>query len=565
MKKIIFFIFTAVVALLASCSEDWFTINPQGEAKFVTLQTKKGVEILLIGAFADIDGVTGGGNHSEGWTSCISNWVWGSVRADDAYKGSNFGDQANINDLAGHYEAADNPYIKSHWRYIYEGVVRANYCMKAIKDATGMSATEVLTAEAQARFLRAHYYVELTRVHGKVPYIDENTENPTAVANDHIVYPEIEADLQFAVTNLPGKWSDKGRPTMWAAKTYLAYVYLLQQKYAEALLLLQDVYTNGGFTLAPQFNHNYLIASVNNSESIFEIQFSVNSGFSSFNANYGDALNAPSFKSISNFFQPSHALVSAFRVDASGLPLEPDPLTYDASDILPNDRTGATVAYTLPVDPRLDWAIARYGVPDYDWGTPNETWIRNPGNGGPYMFKKSSYLKAEKLIYSSTTGRPGANANNFRKFKLGHVILWLAECETEVGSLHNATLLVNQIRNRTKNSAVVTLVNGNPAANYLINPYPADFVTKADARLAIRHEERLEFAGEGVRFYDLVRWGIAAPVLNSYLSVDGTIMSSIKGTTFVAGQHEITAIPLDEIDLSIDSKGTKVLTQNPGF
>ena len=250
---------------------------------------------------------------------------------------------------------------------------------------------------------------------------------------------------------------------------------------------------------------------------------------------------------------------------ASGLPLKPDPLAYDATDVLPWDKTGATVSYTLPVDPRLDWSIARPGVPDYDWGVVNESWIRNPSNGGPYYFKKSTYLKAEKLIYSSTTGRPGANANNYRKFKLGHVILWLAECEAEVGSLHNATSLVNQIRTRAKNSDVVKFANGTPAANYLINTYPADFATKDEARLAIREEERLEFCGEGNRFFDLVRWGIAGPVLNAYLKVDGKIMPSLTGMVFVVGQHEIAPIPLAEIDLSIDPKGQKVLVQNLGY
>ena len=567
MKKIKILILTTITVVLFSCSEDWFTIKPQGEANIEILQyTKNGVNRLLIGAYASIDGISSGGVHSEGWPSTVSNWVWGSVQADDAYKGSNFGDQANINDIAGHYLTADNTYVRSHWTILFDGVVRTNVIMKAINVVTDMTDAEKTQVLAQTRFLRAHYYTELTQVHGPVPYLDENTVNPSIVPNDHVVWPEIEADLKFAVANLPAKQTDKGRPTSWAAKTYLARVYMMQKKYSDALPLLQDVYTNGGFSLVPQFNQNYLIATVNNSESIFEIQYSVNSGFSPNNANYGDALNACTFKSISNFHQPSHALVSSFRVNASGLPLEPDPLTYDKTDVLPWDNTGTTVPYTLPVDPRLDWAIARPGIPDYDWGVPTISWIRDPNNGGPYMFKKSTYLKAEKLIYSSTTGRPGANANNFRKFKLGHVILWLAECETEVGSLSNATTLVNLIRNRAKNSAVVKNWAGTaPAANYLINIYPATFASKTEARLAIRHEERLEFAGEGNRFFDLVRWGIAGPALNAYLTVEGTIMSSLTGKSFVVGQHEIAPIPLAEIDLSIDPTGRKVLIQNPGY
>jgi hypothetical protein len=172
---------------------------------------------------------------------------------------------------------------------------------------------------------------------------------------------------------------------------------------------------------------------------------------------------------------------------------------------------------------------------------------------------------SERNIYSSTIQRPGANANNYRKFKLSHVILWLAECEAEAGNLTRATELVNMIRNRAKNSDVVTFANGTPAANYSTEPYPTDFPTQDYARMAIRHEQRLEFALEGVRFFDLVRWGIVSPVLNQYLAVDGQRMPSIRGMKFQPGQTEIAPIPLRQVDLSVDESGQKILTQNPGY
>lgn len=564
MKKIFILTITGLTLFLSACKKDWLTLKPKGQANFETLLNKDGVNLLLIGAYANVDGANNKSAQPQGWPSGVSNWVWGSVAGGDAYKGSNSGDQALINDIAGFYLTADNTYVNSHWMFEYDGVLRCNDVLKAVKPATGMTDNEKVLAEAQARFLRAHFYVELTNVHGKVPYIDENTVDPSIVPNDHLVWPEIEADLKYAMDNLPHRWTDKGRANKWAAKTYLARVYLAQQKYAQAMPLLQDVYTNGGFTLVPDFIQNFLIATVNNAESIFEVQYAVNDGFGADNANIADALNSPTFKSSSNFFQPSHALISAFRVDANGLPLKPDATEYSANDILPFDPTGQTVPYKLPVDPRLDWTVARPGVPDFDWGIPTIAWIRDPNNGGPYMSKKSTYLKAEKNIYSSTTVRPGANANNFRKFKLSNVILWLAECETEVGSLHNATVLVNLIRNRAKGSNVVKFDNGLPAANYKVEPYPADFSTQAAARLAIRHEERLEFALEGVRFFDLVRWGIAGPVLNKYLSIDGTIMPSLLNKTFLVGQHEIRPIPQAQIDLS-KKDGKSVLVQNPGY
>lgn len=565
MRKILYF--TAFILLLSSCQDEWFTILPKGQASFGTLLNKNGVNFLLIGAYSNVDGANNRSAQTQAWSTTVSNWVWGSVRADDAYKGSNAGDQALINDIAGHFLTADNTYLNSNWQQKYDGVLRCNDVIRAANLATDMTDFEKIRAIAQAKFLRAHFYTELTNLFGKVPYIDEATENPTIVPNSRLLWPEIENDLKFAEENLPHRWVDRGRANRWAAKTYLARVYLAQQKYSQAKPLLEDVYNNGGFTLVPEFINNFLIATVNNSESIFEVQYAVNDGFLANNANIGDALNSPSFKASSNFFQPSHALVSAFRTDENGLPVNLDPTTYSASDQLPYSTatSNATVLYTKPVDMRLDWSIARPGVPDFDWGIPNISWIRNLNNGGPYYSKKSTYLLSEKNINSSTTQRPGANANNYRKFKLSHVILWLAECEAEVGSLDKATQLVNLIRNRAKNSRVVIFSNGAPAANYKVEPYPTIFKSVEFARMAIRHEERLEFALEGVRFFDLVRWGIVGPVLNNYLAVDGLKMPSLAGNKFQVGQNEIAPIPLIQIDLSKEKGGTSVLTQNPGY
>jgi hypothetical protein len=567
MKKILMVSMAAIALCVSSCGEEWLTVVPKGQAVPANLNTKDGVRLLLIGAYADVDGANNKSDQTQAWSTTVSNWVWGSVRADDAYKGSNSGDQALINDIAGHIIKVDNTYVNSNWSQKFDGVDRCNDVIKAATLATNMTDAEKAQAIAEARFLRAHFYVELTNLFGKVPYIDENTVDPSLVPNDRLRWPEIEADLMFAQGILPHRQTDKGRATKWAAKTYLARVYLAQQRYADAKPLLEDILNNGGFTLVSQFIDNFLIATVNNTESIFEIQYSVNDGFQASNANIGDALNGPSFKSSSNFFQPSHSLVSAFRTGADGLPVNMDPTTYTAADQLPYSTatTNPPVLYTQPVDMRLDWSIARPGVPDFDWGIPNVSWIRDLNNGGPYYSKKSTYKLSERNIYSSTIQRPGANANNYRKFKLSHVILWLAECEAEVGSLATATDLVNRIRNRAKNSAVVTFANGTPAANYRTEPYPTTFPTQDYARMAIRHEQRLEFALEGVRFFDLVRWGIVSPTLNQYLAVDGIRMPSLRGMRFQPGQSELAPIPLRQLDLSVDGSGQKVLTQNPGY
>lgn len=82
---------------------------------------------------------------------------------------------------------------------------------------------------------------------------------------------------------------------------------------------------------------------------------------------------------------------------------------------------------------------------------------------------------------------------------------------------------------------------------------------------AIQHETRLEFAMEGLRFFDLVRWGIAAPVMNNYLKVEGTRMGHLAGKTFVADKHEIWPIPQNQRDLSVNESGESVLVQNPHY
>ncbi|HXR81875.1 MAG TPA: RagB/SusD family nutrient uptake outer membrane protein, partial [Saprospiraceae bacterium] len=80
----------------------------------------------------------------------------------------------------------------------------------------------------------------------------------------------------------------------------------------------------------------------------------------------------------------------------------------------------------------------------------------------------------------------------------------------------------------------------------------------------VQFEQRLEFAMEGHRRFDLVRWGIAATTLNAYYAVEGTKRSYLNNVKFVAGKHEYFPIPLQEI-LNTQVKGAPTLQQNPGY
>ena len=148
-----------------------------------------------------------------------------------------------------------------------------------------------------------------------------------------------------------------------------------------------------------------------------------------------------------------------------------------------------------------------------------------------------------------------------RARELGEALLMAAEAEVELGNLETARGYVNQIRTRAANSFVMD--GGAPAANYVIGTYDAAWTDQALARDAVRFERKLELSGEGHRFYDLVRWGIAEPTLNAYLTYERSKVSAtpFSGAVFNAGKDELLPIPQREIDII----GADILHQNPGY
>lgn len=236
-----------------------------------------------------------------------------------------------------------------------------------------------------------------------------------------------------------------------------------------------------------------------------------------------------------------------------------------------------------PVDPRLDWTVGRRGVPYLDWGVMRgKDWIRDQANGGPYVYKKNMFMKKDKGTLSTTTGwATGVNSNSYRAIRYSHILLWRAEVavESSPADLEYAAQLVNMIRQRAGNHVLMGRCRmfqmattqdiiapkidwSVPAANYLVNPYPVPFTSPEQARKAIRHEIRLEFAMEGHRFFDLVRWGIAGKTLNMYITQDRNFRSLLGGVkpAVFENKNEYWPLPQTQLDLQ-----PGVLTQNPGY
>ncbi len=230
------------------------------------------------------------------------------------------------------------------------------------------------------------------------------------------------------------------------------------------------------------------------------------------------------------------------------------------------------VPYQGTVDHRLDYTVGRRGVfyLDYNYGSPNpgKDWINSHDFGGPYLNIKGVYRYDQYGIYSDyyAQGYLQTSAVNYNLIRYADVLLWAAECEIEVGSVDKAREYVNMIRNRAKTGCSVDIdySTGSPSADYLVEPYSDAWSDKDFARKAVRFERRLELAMEGHRFFDLVRWGIAAEYINNYLSVEKTRIGHLQSAQFVAGKNEYLPLPQVEIDLSAKD-GVPLLKQNPGY
>lgn len=605
MKKIMIMMASfMLVAILFSCSEEFLTKEPLGSSSETIFYNQKGIDALLTGAYGIIDG---GAVWEVSWGASIQNWTYGSVMSDDAYKGSEETDQIPVNYMERWEVQTDNNYPADKWKLcLGMGVFRCNDVLRIIGLSTGLDPDVEAEFRAEARFLRALYNFEAWLVFGDmIPIITEETTDPSQVSNvnePHAVLNHIVADLEYAAGILPHRQTQPGRPTKWAAKALEARAYLQELNYAAAKPLLQEILDDGGFTLMPNFLDNYEIANNNNAESIFEIQANVNDGACcSGNAEMGIGLNWPHGSDIGmccGFHQPSQNLVNAFKVDASGLPLF---TTFNEVDLANDQSVGSEETFVVdpsPVDPRLDWTVGRRGIPYRDWGIcRGRDWIRYQPWGGPYMpAAKPFFYQSERYSLSTTTGwMTGNNANNFRYIRKAHVMLWRAECAAFEGDLVTARNLVNDIRARADNEVVMgkVLINElppsvfpwgegtdegdymtggsvdwtQPAANYNIGQYPP-FADANEAMRAVQWELRLEFATEGMRFFDLRRWNDLpagmkvdmAATLNAFAQGDLRIRTVMNGATFNWGRDEYQPVPQVQIDLQ-----PGVLVQQDGY
>lgn len=527
MKNKITYLILVVVGLgLASCSEDFLDREPltqRVETNFY--QTEQDAFEALVAVYDVLQWQTGGGYHPYD--------LIGNILSDDAYSGgSGPGDRPGLGRMAKYetYESDEEPL--GLWKDRYSGIYRANLLLDRIEGIEFDDSTLKTQYIAEARFLRGYYYYELVQLFGNVPLILKPLEageydQPQAAPAD--VYNQIASDLWFAYNNLENSYGTEytGRVTNWAAGAMLARVYMYHDGYGKGVLnitsdltaddkvltetdietILEAIITESGHGLADTYADLFGTSNENNIESIFEIQHTDK-------ADWGDW-------GWANGTEGNWAVImSGFRgiddpVYESGWSFQP------ATQNLINQFDAGDTRYSVAI---LDAEVEGLKYKPQDC-------YQHTG----YAFKKVHPVKADKPATNSDLNWP----NNRMVIRFADVLLMAAELNLD-NDLGKAQGYYEQVQKRAFGDAYVS-------------PSLSNDETGLDL---IYKERRVEFAGEGLRYWDLLRRGL------DYTSAQ---INSISGSapydvTFNAATKGLLPIPQSEINVSNNS-----LVQNDGY
>lgn len=558
------------VMLFAGSCKKALDYTPTGVLNSSDLTSASAIEGLVTAAYAGI-------GNGDMIGPIYSNWAYGSIRSDDAYKGGGGTGDLDEIDKMEHYNLVTATmdgigFIPRTWKNLFKAISRANVALRAVNSLSETDYPNKAVRLAELRFLRGHCYFTMKRLYKNIPLFDETAtdEDILKTSNDlpnDESWNKIAADFQYAIDNLPEAQPELGRANKLAAQAYLARLRIYQayeqdethrvtninsSRLQEVVDLTQAVIASGKYSLAADIGDNFLTETENGPESIFAIQFTINDGTTTGRLNFEDGLTyphgAPQY-GCCGFHAPSQTLVNAHTTDANGLPNFD---TYNNS--IPDLNT-------VPVDPRLDHTVGIDGHPyKYDNTRPfSLSWVRDPGVYGNFHAMRSEQLATSTSYFK--LGPFMGTAKNVDVLRYDDVLLMQAEAYIELGQQDNALPLINQIRERAAASTGrLRKADGNFPSNYNTKPYTSVGWTQAYARRALQWERRLEFATEGPRFFDLVRWGIAEPTLNAYINIEKNRRTFLSTAKFTAGRDEYFPIPQSEITFT---KG--LYKQNPGY
>jgi hypothetical protein len=504
MKKTTYLFWSVILLTFISCSDTFTEVTPDGSNADSYFNTEAEYQSALIGAYDLL--------QATFWNTLTS-----VVASDDyAAGGDSFNlDQPtlqNVNQMI--HTPNDENQLREIWGLMYAGFNRANYILE-FKDKTDFVGKEEIIAEAY--FLRAYYTFELVKFFGNVPLKTEERGGVMRISDERILtedefsmeriadiptaYGVIAADLLEAIPNLPSTQDRPYEATKGAAQALLGKVYLYHgtydaSKFTDAASTLKQVISSGQYALTTgdDYLNMFEIEGENGPEAVFEIQYSSVMAASWANINGSNGTYFPKFNGPRSPYD--------------------DPV-YDAG-----------WGFCLPsveFYDMFDDGDARRDVTFHDLREEQDRYSQGRDDTG--LFNK-------KYIPRKEPARAGSDPlnydNNYRAIRYADVLLMAAEAEAQSGGT-DAENYLNQVRARAY---------GDNSQNY----------TASEGALldAIYTERRKELAGEGHRFFDLVRTKKAAA------AIDG----------FTENKNEIFPIPLIELELAL---ATERWGQNPGY
>ena len=564
MKKLISLLYMIpVLGVLTACSDLLGEQVPQGTLSDEQVKDPANAEAMVVSAYAIF-------TTAEDINSSFSMWNF-DVRSDDAYKGGNGTSDGDVFHQLEIQQGVltTNWNLNDIWVRLYNSLSRVNSAIALLNECDESYAMKEQRL-AEMKFLRAYGHFLLKRLFKNIPFVNRhdltyaeyNELSNTAYSNDE-GWQVIIDDLMEAYNTLPAVQADKGRPTKAAAAAFLAKVYLYKAYRQDnpksnqvssvndgdlrKVIEFTEPALYAGYGLEADIHNNFRPEEMyeNGKESLWAIQYSRNDGSTYGNLNWSYGLIGPSIDNVTDgacdFYKPSQNLVNAFRTGADGLPL---PDSFNEKDY---DK-GVDNA-----DPRLFLTVGMPGLP-YLFNKnfiqdESKQWSRGNGLYGYYISLKQNVdpaLVGEYLIKGSYWASP----MNRIVFRYADVLLERAEAYAQLGDSGKAIDLVNQIRARAASS---TQMFADYPTRYGVKIYITQYkgsYDKAAALKIVKMERRLEMGMECERFFDLVRWGEAAQVLNKYYAEEIDNCSIYREARFTADKDEYLPIPASQIAAS---------------
>lgn len=562
MKKYTYKLFALAFVLFSLTSCNFLDEDAKGIMSDNDVKQPSQAEGLVNAAYSSL------GN--DNMNSPHSLWYFGNVRADDAYKGgADISDGSDIHFYELGVNIKTDFYEADHlWTQCYDGISRANLALTSLKAIPLETMPNRDIRMGEMYFVRGHFYFMLKIVFGRIPLVDEDfplsqyTTIPNTLPNDE-QWAWIVSDFKKAYDLLPEKQDLVGRANKLAAAAYLAKANLykayrqdtpnsnsltgINSTDLEEVLRYTETVLNSSRDLEYDFAYNFLPGSYENgTESLFAIQYSKDDGTMFGRLNFGDVLSVPMGVGCCDFHKPSQNLVNAFKTK-NGLP---DFDNYDDNNYNSNHDES---------DPRLFHTVAMPEFP-YKYNQAliyKENWNRNVPVYGVYASLKENVDPTCDCFVNMSPFY--GNTKNKIVLRYADVVLMRAEALIELNRANEALPLINRIRSRAQRST--TLTSYAPKPKVALYEDGVNCIWNQEfARKALRWERRLEFAMEGSRFFDLVRWGIADQVINNYFTTESRRYSFLSMGHFAKNKAEYVPIPEKQISYV---KG--IYKQNPGY